>query len=145
MEFSNPTDAPFNLFLWQNTIIDGEPNYCVPKFSDPRNEIMAGLNEIMVRCGALYGSQYSQSQLQPLLDAGLSTQSNFTGTVISPVNIFRTDFAYFAGAAVIQLFTILAVLVTFWGWWSLGRDFSLSPLEIGKVGAQCNRVSTTSH
>lgn len=133
MSLSNPMDAPFNLFLWQHTLVDGGPSICVPKFSNPLDEMMAGLNEIMFRGGAHFGSIASQTELDPLLDEGVRIENNVTGAVVSPVNVFESNFAYFAGAAVVQLFTIMAILVTFWGWWNLGRDFSFSPLEIGKV------------
>jgi hypothetical protein len=30
-------------------------------------------------------------------------------------------------------FTCLAILSTYWGWWRLGREVSMSPLEIARA------------
>lgn len=87
----------------------------------------------MFRFGAHYASLFTRSQLESHMDKGVNVSSDIVGTLTSPVNVFQTNYAYFAGAAVIQLFAICAILLTFWGFWSLGRDFSFSPLEIGKV------------
>jgi hypothetical protein len=133
MSESNPLRTPFNLFLYQHTLREGNPDQCIPEFSDPRDDIMARLNELMFRLGVHYGSVASQAELDSYLDEGVSISNNITGVTISSVNVFKTDFAYFAGAAIIELFTIIVILFTFWGWWNLGRDFSFSPLEIGKV------------
>ena len=133
----NPLTTPFNLFLYQHTLREGGPNHCLAEFSDPRDDVMAKLNELMFRLGAHYAAVETQTQLEPYLDRGVSISQNVTGVTIASVNVFKTDFAYFAGAAVIELFTIIVILFTFWGWWNLGRDFSFSPLEIGKVRRPC--------
>lgn len=129
----HPPTAPSNLFMFQHMVRQGTPDNCVPTMSDPRDEVMAALNEIMFRIGAYWASVSNQSDLELLLDKGVEIRRNITGTLISPVNVFRVNFAYFAGAAIIELFAIGVVMFTLYGWWNLGRNFSFSPLEIGKV------------
>lgn len=69
------------------------------------------------------------------LDPGLSANHTVVGKRTDQVTVYLSDFNYFAGAATVELFTILIVLYTFYGWWRLGRNASLSPLETAKV---CN-------
>ena len=95
---------------------------------------MASLNEIMFRTGVYTAQKYNETHLKSRIDDGLEIRVNATGTPLSPVNVFHSDFGYFAGAAAVELFSILAILFTFYGWWNLGRPMSFSPLEIAKVG-----------
>lgn len=87
----------------------------------------------MFRTGIYMAKNYDISYLTPLLDEGLSSNSTVIGTLISPVEVFHSDMSFLAGAAAIELLAILAILVTFYGWWDLGRSATLSPLEIAKV------------
>ncbi|KAK5168607.1 uncharacterized protein LTR77_005916 [Saxophila tyrrhenica] len=106
---------------------------CAPAWRDPRDGIMAKLNELMFRTGVYVAQHYDDDYLRPLLDEGLESNSTVPGSLISPVEVFHSDMSYFAGAAAVQLLAILAILVTFYGWWDLGRSATLSPLEIAKA------------
>lgn len=83
------------------------------------------------------------------MDPGLEYNYTVEGVRVDEVTVYSSDTGYFAGAATIELFTILIVLYTFYGWWRLGRDVSLSPLETAKVGGihafpyQQSRILTT--
>ena len=112
---------------------------CAPAFSDPRDDIMSHLNQLMFRTGVYTAKHYNESYLRPQLDDGLEIYYNITGTPLSPINVYEADFAYFAGAATVELFCVLCILFTFRGWWHLGRQGSFSPLEIAKV--TCTRKS----
>lgn len=71
-----------------------------------------------------------------MLDDTASIRYNITGYLQTPTNVFHSNRTYFAGAAVLQIFSILAILYTFYGWWNLGwRSGSLnfSPLELAKA------------
>lgn len=94
---------------------------------------MVGLNELMFRTGLYTTHTKSEAWLKSRMDDGLEIHTNVTGVPESPVDIFKSDFHYFAGAAAIELFTIVEILFTFEGWWRLGRSSSFSPLEIAKV------------
>ena len=105
---------------------------CSPSFSDPRDDVMAALNEVMFRTGVYTAQKYTEKHLRPLIE-DLPISYNVTGILLSPVNVFESNFSYFAGAATVQIFSILTILFTFYGWWRLGRDVSFSPVELAKV------------
>ena len=108
---------------------------CLPVLKDPFPDIQVGLNEIMFRAGIWAAANYNNNRtaLAPLLDAGIETYYNTTGTRIDAQNVFISVYWYFLGAALINLVTIMVIVCTFYGWWRLGRAVSLSPLEIAKV------------
>ena len=56
-----------------------------------------------------------------------------TGQRTDGVNVFHTEFRWFAGAVVIELLAVLVVSYTFYGWWRFGRAASFSPLEMAKA------------
>lgn len=109
----SPFFNPSNIFTFEHTIRGGGPEFCIGNFSDPRDEIVAALNELMFRGGAHYASA-SPSELKPALDDGVKVVSNVTGVVTTRINVFKTDWTYFAGAAVVELLTVCAILATFW-------------------------------
>lgn len=106
---------------------------CAPSWKDPRDDILASLNQLMFRIGVYTAQHYNESYLKPLLDEGVEITYNTTGVPLSEVDVFHSDFSYFSGAVAVELFTILAILYTFYGWWRLGRATSFSPIEIAKV------------
>lgn len=108
-------------------------NACGSNWIDPMPDVMANLNEIMFRTGVHTARVYNETWLKSRIDDGLEIYYNVSGMHQSPVNVFESDFNYFAGAAAVELFSILAILFTYYGWWRLGRAMSFSPLEIAKV------------
>lgn len=75
----------------------------------------------------------NRAYLQQHLDPGLEVNYTVKGIRTDEVTVYVSNFSYFAAAAIVELFTISIVLYTFFGWWRLGRDASLSPLETAKV------------
>lgn len=55
-----------------------------------------------------------------------------------------SDFSFYAGAASIELVTILVILSTFYRFWKLGRRTSFSPLEIAQACLTHNTSSVPS-
>jgi hypothetical protein len=47
--------------------------------------------------------------------------------------IFESNYGYMAAALALMLVASSAVLFQLWGWWELGRQVSLSPLELAKA------------
>lgn len=94
---------------------------------------MASLNELLFRVGVNTAANYSETYLKERIDKDKDIHYNVAGTVTSAVEVFHSDFSWFAGAASLELFCILVILLTFYGWWDLGRHFTFSPLEIAKV------------
>ncbi|KAK5174063.1 uncharacterized protein LTR77_001143 [Saxophila tyrrhenica] len=134
-------------------------NACAPAWSDPRDDAMAILNEMMFRKSRAAGGQYSdfldlglttcasrnpgtgvytaqhydESWLKSRIDDGWDIHYDITGTPVSEINVFQSNFTYFVGAAVVEILCILAILYTFWGFWNLGHSTSFSPVEIAKA------------
>jgi hypothetical protein len=106
---------------------------CAPAWKDPRDGVMASLNELMFRVGIDTAARYNETYLKERLDPDMGIKYNITGTAASAVAMYHSDFRWYAGAASLELFCILAILFTFYGWWDLGRHFTFSPLEIAKV------------
>ena len=55
----------------------------------------------------------------------------YTGSAVS--SIYRTDYWFLGVAIVISLLGVISVGAAYNGWWQLGRDMSMSPLEIAKA------------
>ncbi len=53
---------------------------CAPAFSDPRDQVMAALNEMMFRTGVYTAQHYNESYLKSRIDNGLEINYNVTGT-----------------------------------------------------------------
>jgi hypothetical protein len=94
---------------------------------------MESLNLLMFQSGVYYAQLYDKELLATLLDDGLESHVSVNGTVTSRIELFVTDYTFFAAAAAVETFTILIILSTFWGFWRLGRNVSLSPLETAKA------------
>jgi hypothetical protein len=50
-----------------------------------------------------------------------------------PVNVFQSNYYYLAAALAVMAFSFLLVIPSLKGLWELGRNMSLSPLEIAKA------------
>jgi hypothetical protein len=110
-----------------------QPTDCSPSWKDPREGVMAKLNEFMFRTGVYTAQQYDKDFIRARVDDDVELESSVEGMIVTPVEVFNSNMSYFAGAASVQLLAILAILITFWGFWDLGRSSSLSPLEIAKA------------
>ena len=87
----------------------------------------------MFRAGFWFAQNFNHTYLASLTDPGLDFNYTTTGILQSPIPVFSSDFRYFAGAAAMQLLTIIVLLFNFYGFWKLGRPVTFSPLEIAKV------------
>jgi len=56
-------------------------------------------------------------------------QMNRTRTV----QVFESNYYYLAGALIVMLLAVVVVVPIFYGFWELGRDVSMSPLEIANA------------
>ncbi|KAI9729176.1 MAG: hypothetical protein M1834_007083 [Cirrosporium novae-zelandiae] len=46
---------------------------------------------------------------------------------------YSSDYTYIALAVIVTLLGVIAIMPTYWGWWELGRETSMSPVEIAKA------------
>lgn len=105
---------------------------CLYAWKDPRTSVMARLNELMFRIG-VHAANKDPEVLEPLLDKGLDVNYTVTGTLREPRELFKSDFRWFSGAAVLEILAILIVGSTFWRYNRLGREVSFCPLEMAKA------------
>jgi hypothetical protein len=47
--------------------------------------------------------------------------------------VYAIYYGWLTGGCLVILVASLAILPTYWGWWELGREVSMSPLEIGRA------------
>jgi hypothetical protein len=104
-----------------------------PEFDNPLKDILGLINEIMFRTGVHAAANVEVSDLKERMDPGLDAPSHVLGTRTGVHNVFQTDYRFFIGAAVVEIFCIVCILPTYWGWWRSSRRVSFSPLELGKA------------
>jgi len=92
---------------------------CHLRFDDPFDYILNKTRELMFR--------------KALADANSSVIQAITVDVQMSTNVYHTEYAFLVIAAVITLLAMIFVSTTFHGYWELGRDVSMSPLEIAKA------------
>ncbi|KAF2027386.1 hypothetical protein EK21DRAFT_72062 [Setomelanomma holmii] len=106
-----------------NEMVSGNDSWNL-NFADPMDGMLDTMREIAFRTAVRAAKDYANitNSTQEVQYSGLATHS-----------IYDTDFRYMAGAIVVSVLSVIAIGVTFYGWWDLGRTVSLSPLEIAKA------------
>ena len=69
--------------------------------------------------GALASRHYSADDLYLRLDEGLSINKTVTGVGNGHHNVFYTNYAFFAAAAIIEMVCLALIAPTYWGWWKV--------------------------
>jgi hypothetical protein len=67
------------------------------------------------------------------MDANAYMSQTVVGELVGDHSVFSTDYTYFIAAAVVEVCSVIVISVTYWGWWTLGRPVSFSPLELAKA------------
>jgi hypothetical protein len=94
---------------------------CSMTFSDPMDDILSSARELMFRAAVSVGSGNS-SFLQQV-----------TGIERVPRNVYESQYLFLGFAMGLSVVSIIIVTVTFIGFWHIGRDISLNPIEIAKA------------
>ncbi|KAB2100314.1 hypothetical protein AG0111_0g11321 [Alternaria gaisen] len=93
---------------------------------DPMDQILEALREITFRTAVQAGK-----------DTGTHNVTNSVRSVeyrgYQLQSIYITDPKYMVAAAILSVLSIIAVGATFYGWWELGRPFSMGPLELASA------------
>lgn len=92
---------------------------CGLKWSDPTEYILDSMHDFLFRT-SLSASTNADIQV-------FSVQRTYLAL------IFQSNHGYLAAALAVMLAAVSAVLFQLWGWWELGRQVSLSPLELAKA------------
>jgi hypothetical protein len=124
-----PVTQTMNAMVMKHLVAADGGNIIV---SDPTNEVLNNLNELMVRGGVLAGAW--GNDLTHLMDDGLHANQSFHANQTLTLNVFGSDLRWFAGAATIQIIALILILPVFWGWWELGLvDLTLSPFHLANL------------
>ena len=97
-------------------------------FSDPTDIMLDAIRELSFRASVHYAKN-STGRAFP--SAVLKQTVPYTG--FATKTIYVTDGRLVALAAWMSFVGIISVAATLWGWWELGRDVSMNPLEIAKA------------
>ncbi|KAJ9612887.1 hypothetical protein H2200_002828 [Cladophialophora chaetospira] len=92
---------------------------CNISFTDPLADFLQGTRELIFRT-AVYTANSSNTQQVQAVASGSHT-------------IYRTDWLFLGLATFVSLLAIVSVLLTFRGFWNLGRPVSMSPIETAKA------------
>ncbi|KAH7122819.1 hypothetical protein B0J11DRAFT_348368 [Dendryphion nanum] len=106
MFIENTTSAPFNTY------------------NDPMKIMLDALQEIAFRTSLRAG-------IENTTITNAQQTVPYTGFINN--TIYRTNRAYMGAAAAVSLTSLIAIGITFWGWWEMGRLMTLNPLEIAKA------------
>lgn len=93
---------------------------CVLKWSSPTNFILNMTHSFMFRAALHAGSSSLQTQNIPV------RRSN-------PALVFKVDYPSLYVALALIAVALASLLILFRGWWELGREVTLSPLELAKA------------
>lgn len=114
-------------FADMSDVQDYGTGLCKTKFTDPSSYIFAQARDLMFRTSLAQGnsssSSSSSSSLQPLLSA----------TELRTVTVYESHFEYLAIAVALTFIAMGIVLATFNGFWLLGRNVTMSPIETAKA------------
>jgi hypothetical protein len=108
--------------------------YCNLTYRDPTRDLLASINEIMFRTAIAVANGSSNGG--PALGKPIATTSELTqilqATQASNRPVFRTHWAYLGHTVAIMALAVAAVAATLYGWWMLGRDMTLGPIDIAR-------------
>ncbi|KAK3947142.1 hypothetical protein QBC32DRAFT_224821 [Pseudoneurospora amorphoporcata] len=108
----------------------GEDDYISgPDYDDPMDDIINGYREIALRMSILEAVVNNQNLTRdPKEKPWISQPVDYVSHQVRVE--YKANPHALALAVVISLLGPLATLTLFWGYWKLGRDFSMSPLEL---------------
>lgn len=108
---------------------------CQPNaYSDPMDDIINAYRELALRMSV---AAAADGYVASTDDRGIATFKPYSQNVPYTSELVRVQYAAdrrnLAVAVIISLLGPVATLGLFWGWWKLGRTFSLSPLEVANA------------
>ncbi|KAK5198412.1 hypothetical protein LTR99_007337 [Exophiala xenobiotica] len=92
---------------------------CDVYFTDPLADFLQGIRELIFRTA--------------IATANSSNTQHIEAQASGSHTIYHTDFLFLALATVASLLAIAAILLTFHGFWGIGRNVSMSPIETAKA------------
>ena len=96
--------------------------FCAVRFNDPTSDILTSARELMFRAAIAAATSNSSIQAQRVLASQIATRA-----------VYTSHYQFLAIATLVTAIAVLLVLVTFHGYWHLGRSTTMSPLETAKA------------
>ncbi|RYP51331.1 hypothetical protein DL768_003335 [Monosporascus sp. mg162] len=86
-------------------------------WADPMADVVAAIQELTFRAAVFHSNATTPMQ-------------RIEGEETTRITVYTANYNYLAGVLVLMIVATLAMLPLFHGWWHLGRDVTLSPVEI---------------
>ncbi len=100
---------------------------CNVTFRDPTADLMSQINEIMFRIAIAAGNDPGLNATEQLANRQI-VQAIQTRTT----TVYESHYAYLAATLAVMALSIAVVGATLHGWWHLGRDMTLRPIDIAR-------------
>ncbi|KAK3402320.1 hypothetical protein B0T20DRAFT_390215 [Sordaria brevicollis] len=118
--------------------LDRYVNCCGPTFDDPMDDIINSYREIAFRMSILEAAANKRNITNANTTESDSHPWSITSQSVDYVSDqvrveYKANFPALALALAISLLGPLATLTLFWGYWRLGREFSMSPIELANA------------
>lgn len=81
-------------------------------FSDPHEDVILNLNQLMFRMGAFAARWRDASYLESHMDPGTPWKTQIMGGLEGIQNIYQTNFSWFAAAVIVELVCVAAIAPT---------------------------------
>lgn len=109
--------------------------YCALSFYDRLTEIMVDLNTLMFITSQDLGNRVEAQWDNTTLNQVYVDQSSrlVSGHMYLKEGHYETKWWFAGGAFAATIVCVLLVLPSYWGFWELGRPFTLSPIEIANA------------
>lgn len=96
-------------------------------WTDPTSYMLSAINEMAFRISLSASNTKFMNTSEPWQPQVLTMKQ------MRDINVFKSDFRYLIASTVLSFFFVLLITPTFYGWWLLGRNVSLNPIETAKA------------
>ncbi|KAK3946752.1 hypothetical protein QBC32DRAFT_388094, partial [Pseudoneurospora amorphoporcata] len=126
------------LYLKQSLFDPVEGDQLGPNFDDPMDDIINSYREMTLRMSVLEAAVSNENITSANTTTSDRYQKSWINQSVDYVNHqvrveYKANPPALGLAVVISLLGPLATLTLFWGYWKLGRDFFMSPLELANA------------
>ncbi|KAK4612916.1 hypothetical protein CLAFUR0_13216 [Fulvia fulva] len=101
-------------------VTDYTSGMCYTKFTDPTEYLFERARDLMFRAAIAQGNATTLQEMQQTSE-------------VRTVTVYRSHFEYLAGAVALTFLAMIIVMCTFNGFWLLGRNVTMSPIETAKA------------
>lgn len=109
----------------KENLTQAEP--CKTNWTDPTENLLINLNTMAFMLSISAATfQYRNTSAPP-------PPREWTMSQTRSINVYQTNYQYMIASVVLTTVFVLFITPTFTGWWELGRDVSLNPIETAKA------------